>query len=98
MAWSDAARAAALEARRMHSRNLASVITSGVKNPLTIQGLRSRAAQTIRHNRKLGLGLPIGIHYALATAAVRITKNNMVRAMSKFHPMYSKGTNPAKFK
>lgn len=98
MAWSAAARAAAAQARSRGRSDLHIAITSGIKHPLTQASLRSVAAKTLKHNRALGMKIPVELHYKLAAASVRLRKNEMARAMSKLHPSYSRGTNPSKFK
>lgn len=103
MAWSDAARAAAREARRRHSKNLHTEIVRGIGGPnkaLTIAALRSNVARSMIKNRKALASLPAAhrnpVMYMAAQAQAKLVKSNMVRGMQKFHSMYSKGSSPKK--
>lgn len=104
MAWTDAARAAAAQARAMHQGDLVKTITSGVRDPNTISALRGVAARTIRTNRANAAlkGLPKAVqnrvHNMAASAAVHIKKVEMAGVMKKFAKSYSAGTNAKQFK
>ena len=88
MAWSEAARAVDLEARRAHSKSLHNEIkrgVGGVNKDLTIAAYRGLAAKTMKSNRKT-LGAVVkgpalhGLMYKTAEAAVRIRKDQFARS------------------